>query len=237
LIKSLIHQFQYVDARGKEMALTIEQLSDLVESLQTKVATLETTIKQYRQDISGLEQQLSESIKTDKLVVTGEAEISGRNILADRERLAEIEVSLQKHDKSIADHGNLLITHDTKLGEQHDDFDKRLTIHGTAIEGHEGRLTEAQGYIGAHEKRLNEHDGFVGAHEKRLNEHDGFIAAHALSLNRHDGTLTTHQGRLDALWNGTDDLVVQGNLFVRGNISYAGDISDSSPPFPSFPRR
>jgi hypothetical protein len=222
------------------MALTIEQLSDLVESLQAKVATLETTIKQYRQDISGLEQQLSESIKTDKLVVTGEAEISGRSILADRERLAELEVSLQAHDKSIDTNNKLLAIHDTKLGEQHDDFDRRLKLQGASIEGHEGRLTEAQGYIGAHQTRLDEFSKYFsqsiaipgdiqfGASLKTVGRMHLEGGERLYLLNKDGVVISTYSG-------GNGNLTIEGDLVVNGNISYAGSISDSNPPAPAPP--
>ena len=80
------------------MALTLEQLSDLVETLQKKVVTLETEVKQYRQDILELEQQLSQSITTQKLVVQGDAQISGRNVLVDGQMLDTHEQRLSSHD-------------------------------------------------------------------------------------------------------------------------------------------
>jgi chromosome segregation ATPase len=108
------------------MALTIEQLSDLVEALQVRVSTLETTIKQYRQDISGLEQQLSESIKTDKLVVTREAEISGRSILADRELLTAHDGQLAEHDRKDVEHDGRLNSHDATLNAHQEKLNELL---------------------------------------------------------------------------------------------------------------
>jgi hypothetical protein len=84
------------------MALTLNELSDLVETLQKKVDTLETEVKQYRQDFLDLEQQQSESITTQKLTVIGDAQISGRNVQADGTRLDTHENRLNSHDISIS---------------------------------------------------------------------------------------------------------------------------------------
>ncbi|MDZ8262902.1 alanine-zipper protein [Nostoc sp. ChiQUE01b] len=121
------------------MSLTLEQLSDLVDSLQKdlvetqkKVETLETEVKQYRQDILELEQQLSQSITTQKLVVTEDAQISGRNVLAD---------------------GQLIDTHE-----------QRLSSHDATLNAHDGRLNSHDSTLNAHEGRLNSHDGTLSSH-------------------------------------------------------------------------
>jgi chromosome segregation ATPase len=163
------------------MALTIEQLSDLVEALQVKVSTLETTIKQYRQDISGLEQQLSEYIKTDKLVVTGEAEISGRSILADRELLTA-------HDGQLAEHDRKDVEHDGRLG-----------AHDGSIAEHRGRLNSHDATLNAHQEKLNEL-----LHRSQKITFDGastvIEAGNNYFILQSDGNVVIYRGGGGALW-------------------------------------
>lgn len=223
------------------MALTLEQLSDLVETLQKRVDTLETEVKQYRQDILELEQQLSQSITTQKLVVQGDAQISGRNVLADGQMLDAHEGRLNSHDVTLNVH------------------EGRLNSHDGTLNAHEGRLNSHDGTLNAHEGRLNSHDVNHNAHEGRLNSHDGTLSAHEGRLNdfaqsisipgdiqfgatlRTPGRMHIDGGELLYLlnksgviigkeWGGNGDLVVQGNLVVGGNISYAGDIHDTNIP-------
>lgn len=91
--------------------LTLAQLSNLVETLQKdlvdtqkKVGLLEAEVKQYQQDILELEQQLSQSITTQQLVVTGNAQISSRDILADGQMLDTHEQKLSSHDGILSIH-------------------------------------------------------------------------------------------------------------------------------------
>jgi flagellar biosynthesis chaperone FliJ len=222
------------------MALTLEQLSDLVEILQKRVETLETEVKQYRQDIIELEQQLSQSITTQKLVVQGDAQIAGRNILTDGQMLDAHESRLNSHDGTLNAH------------------ESRLNSHDGTLNAHESRLNSHDGTLNAHESRLNSHDGTLNAHEGRLNSHDGTLNAHEGRLNafaqsisipgdiQFGATLST-PGRMHISggellfilnkngviigreWGGNGDLVVQGNLVVGGSISYAGTIHDTNP--------
>jgi hypothetical protein len=92
------------------MALTLEQLSDLVKTLQTKVGNLETEIKRYRQDICELEDQLSRSITTQKLVVQNDAQIVERNVLTDGQMLDAHEDRLNTHDGILGTHQSILNT-------------------------------------------------------------------------------------------------------------------------------
>jgi chromosome segregation ATPase len=95
--------------------LTLDQLSNLVENLQKdlvdtqkKVSLLEAEVKQYRQDYLELEQQLSQSITTQQLVVTGNAQISSRDILADGQML-------DTHEQKLSSHDGILSTHQTDI--------------------------------------------------------------------------------------------------------------------------
>ena len=123
------------------MALTLDQLSNLVETLQKRVDTLETEVKQYRQDILELEQQLSQSITTQKIVVRSDAQIAGRNVLADGQMLDE-------HKGKLTSHDGTLNAHEGKLGS-----------HDGTLDEHKGKLTSHDGTLNAHEGRLNSHDG------------------------------------------------------------------------------
>jgi hypothetical protein len=133
------------------VALTLEQLSDLVETLQKKVVTLEIEVKQYRQDILELEQQLSQSITTQKLVVQNDAQIAGRNVLADGQKL-------DNHDQSLSTHEQRLSTHDQSLNNH----EQRLSNHDQSLGNHDQSLNN-------HEQRLSTHDQSLSNHEQRLN--------------------------------------------------------------------
>lgn len=222
------------------MALTIDQLTELVKTLQNRVDALEPEVRQYRQDILELEQQLGESIRTQQLAVQGEAQISGRNILAD---------------------GQLLDAHEGRLNSH----DANLSAHDATLSAHDGRLNSNDGTLNAHEGRLNSHDGTLNAHEGRLSSHDATLSTHEGRLNafaqsisipgdiQFGSTLSTagrmhiDGGELLYLlnekgvvvgkeWGGSGDLWVQGNLVVNGDIVYAGTVRDSNPPPPPPPR-
>lgn len=170
------------------MALTLEQLSDLVETLQKKVVTLETEVTQYRQDILELEQQLSQSITTQKLVVQVDAQISGRDVLA-------IGQLLDTHEGKLNAHDGLLKTHES-----------RLNSHDNSLSNYGDRLNSNLSVLNSHESRLNSHDSLLGNHDGRLssilnniNSHEARLNAFAQSISI-PGNLTVQGEIKGKLW-------------------------------------
>jgi hypothetical protein len=221
------------------MALTLDQLTELVETLQNRVDALEPEVRQYRQDILELEQQLAQSIRTQQLAVQGEAQISGRNVLVDGQMLDTHEGRLNSHDLTLNVHSERLVSHDATL-----------SAHDGALSAHDGRLNSHDGTLSAHDGRLNSHDGTLSAHESRLNDFAQSISIPGDiqfgSILRTPGRMHIDGGELLYLlnkngvvvgkeWGGTGDLWVQGNLVVNGDIVYAGTIRDSNPPPPPPP--
>jgi hypothetical protein len=95
--------------------MTLEQLTALVGILQTEISSLKQEVKQYRQDILELENQLSRSVTTQKLVVQNDAQIVGRNVLTDGQMLDAHEGRLNTHDGTLNTHEGRLNTHDGTL--------------------------------------------------------------------------------------------------------------------------
>jgi peptidoglycan hydrolase CwlO-like protein len=131
------------------MPLTIDELTSLVEALQKalvetqnklvetqkKVEKLDAQVKQYQQEIIGFEIKLSESITTQKLFVKGDAQVSGRNILEDRQILDAHEFRLDSHLKTLNTHQDKLTSHEGKL----DSHDSTLITHKGKLDLHEKR--------------------------------------------------------------------------------------------------
>ena len=104
------------------MTLTNEQLTKLVEELQTELATLTQEVKQYRQDIIELEQQLSQSITTQRLVVLDDAQIVNHNV----------DQTFSTFEQRLSNHDAMLSNHDTRIIAAQDTANSAVNAANTA---------------------------------------------------------------------------------------------------------
>ena len=196
------------------MALTLEQLSDLVETLQKKVVTLEIEVKQYRQDILELEQQLSQSITTQKLVVQNDAQIAGRNVLADGQKL-------DNHDQSLSTHEQRLSTHDQSLNNH----EQRLSTHDQSLSNHEQRLNSLQQGKLSGLDVAEQSSATIGAADFLFGHSDRRGRLGRGSLGR---ALVDAGGSLGINWDSDwGETLINSKLRVNGDIEYSSTMRTS----------
>jgi hypothetical protein len=204
------------------MALTLNELSDLVETLQKKVDTLETEVKQYRQDFLDLEQQQSESITTQKLTVIGDAQISGRNVQADGTRLDTHENRLNSHDISISSAqgtaNDAVNGANNAQGTANDAVNRANNAQGTANDA-VNRANNAQGTANDAVNRANNAQGTANDAVNRANNAQGTAndavnrANNASICNKKIALQSVHGGHLsDRNDNGGDGRFVGGGI-------------------------
>lgn len=115
------------------MAFTLEELSELVETLQQKISTLETAVSQYRLDIQNLETQLSQSITTDQLTVTDTVKVAGQDIKDDREQIQNNSNSISVNESSISTNTSDISTNKSDIAAAKDELKGELSqvVDGT----------------------------------------------------------------------------------------------------------
>jgi DNA repair exonuclease SbcCD ATPase subunit len=85
-----------------------KDLENLKKKLEEDVERLQDDIKSRKEEILNLEKALSEIVETKQLRVTDEAQIAGRNVIADGQVLDNHENRLNNHDSTLNSHAQTL---------------------------------------------------------------------------------------------------------------------------------
>ncbi len=104
-----------------------KDLENLKKKLEEDVEKLQDNIKQRKEEILNLEKVLSEIVQTQQLRVTDNAQIAGRNIVADGQTLDNHENRLNNHDTTLNSHAQTLSNHEQTLNSQTQTLNQQAT--------------------------------------------------------------------------------------------------------------
>jgi DNA repair exonuclease SbcCD ATPase subunit len=121
-----------------------KDLENLKKKLEEDVERLQEDIKSRKEEILNLEKALSEIVETKQLRVTDNAQIAGRNVIADGQVLDNHENRLNNHDSTFDAHTQTLNNHE-----------QILNSHTQTLNNQAQLLTN-------HQQQLNEHGQILG---------------------------------------------------------------------------
>lgn len=228
--------------------MTLEQLTELVETLQGKineldplkeeVTRLEATVKQYRKDIRDLEIQLSQSITTDQLTVVDTAKVAGQDIKGDREQIQNNANNISVNKSSISANKSDISTNKSAITSAKDELKGELSqvVDGTT---ELKQLNVASNQLPQNpdvDIINNDRHAVIGAHDLWFGHSVRKGEPGRAIVDRGDrGLVINYFDNLDPGWPFVEirkELKVQGgngNLRVQGEIIVNGDIQTVDP--------